>query len=58
MSTLNKLSTSFTKTRMLKQYNNLRNRSTINMDDEELTSHRETLRLIEKGLQFQDEDDK
>jgi hypothetical protein len=43
----------------------LRDRSTVNMDNEELTSHREALRLIEKDLHFanqnvtevQDEDD-
>jgi hypothetical protein len=52
MSTLKKLSTSFTKAQMWKQYNKFRNRSTVNMDDEELTSHRETLRLIEKDLHF------
>jgi hypothetical protein len=50
---------------MLKQYNKLWDRSTINMDDEELMSHHETLRLIENDLHFatrnvtevQDEDD-
>jgi hypothetical protein len=65
MSTLKKLSTSFTKVQMWKQYNKLQDCSTVNMDDEELVSHRESLRLIEKGLQFvtlnaaevQDEDD-
>jgi hypothetical protein len=46
-------------------YNKLRNHSTANMDDEELMSHREALRLIENDLHFstrnaakvQDEDD-
>jgi hypothetical protein len=52
MSTLKKLSTSFTKAQMWKQYNKFRNRSTMNMDDEELMSHREDLRLIEKDLHF------
>jgi hypothetical protein len=52
MSTLKKLSTSFTKAQMWKQYNKFWNRSTVNMDDEELTSHREALRLIEKDLHF------
>jgi hypothetical protein len=52
MSNLKKLSTSFTKTQMWKQYNKLWNRSTVNMDDEELTSHREALRLIENDLHF------
>jgi hypothetical protein len=37
---------------MWKQYNKLRDCSTANMDDEELASHRETQRLIEKDLHF------
>jgi hypothetical protein len=52
MFTLKKLSTSFSKAQMWKQYNKLRGRSTVNMNGEELTSHREALRLIEKDLQF------
>jgi hypothetical protein len=52
MFTLKKLSTSFSKAQMWKQYNKLRDRSTVNMNSEELTSHREALRLIEKDLQF------
>jgi hypothetical protein len=52
MSTLKKLSTSFIKAQMWKQYNKLRDRSTANMDAEELASHRETLRLIETDLHF------
>jgi hypothetical protein len=52
MSTLKKLRTSFTNAQMWKQYNKLRDRSTVNMDDEELASHREALRLIEKDLHF------
>jgi hypothetical protein len=52
MSTLKKLSTSFIKAQMWKQYNKLRDRSTENMDAEELASHRETLRLIETDLHF------
>jgi hypothetical protein len=65
MSTLKKLSTSFTKVQIGKRYNKLRDCSTANMDNEELTCHREALGLIEKDLQFttrnvaevQDEDD-
>jgi hypothetical protein len=65
ISTLKKLSTSFTKAQLWKQYNKLRYHFTVNMDDEELMCHREALRLIEKDLQFvtqnaagvQDEDD-
>jgi hypothetical protein len=45
--------------------NLLRDRFTVNMDEEELMIHRETLRLIEKDIHFvtrnaaevQDEDD-
>jgi hypothetical protein len=42
MSTLKKLSTSFTKAQM----------STVNMNGEELVCHREALRLIETDLHF------
>jgi hypothetical protein len=37
---------------MWKQYNKLRDRSTVNMDVEELMSHQETPRLIETDLHF------
>jgi hypothetical protein len=65
ISTLMKLSTSFTKAQMWKQYNKFRDRSTVNMDVEELASHREAMRLIENDLhiatrnvaEVQDEDD-
>jgi hypothetical protein len=52
ISTLKKLSTIFTKAQMWKKYNKLRNCSTMNMDTEELASHRETIRLIEIDLHF------
>jgi hypothetical protein len=65
MSTLKKLDTSFTRVQMWKQYNKLRETNTADMDVEELVSHRETLRLIKKDINFatqnaaevQDEDD-
>jgi hypothetical protein len=65
MSTLKKLGTSFTRAQMWKQYNELREANTTDMDAEELVSHREALRLIKKDLNFttqnaaevQDEDD-
>jgi hypothetical protein len=65
MSTLKKLSTSFAKPQMWKQYNKLWDRSTVNMDEEQLESHHKALRLIKRDLQFatrnvaevQDEDD-
>jgi hypothetical protein len=50
MSTLKKLNISFAKAQIWKQYNKLRDRSTVNMDEEQLESHRETLRLIERDL--------
>jgi hypothetical protein len=50
MSTIKKLNTSFAKAQMWKQYNKLCDRSTVNMDDETLESHREALRLIERDL--------
>jgi hypothetical protein len=52
MSIIKKLSTSFTKAQMWKQYNKLRDYFTTSMDDETLESHRKTLRLIERDLQF------
>jgi hypothetical protein len=52
MFTLKKLSTTFSKAKMWKQYSKLRDRSTANMDVEELASHREAIRLIEMDLHF------
>jgi hypothetical protein len=52
MSTLKKLSTTFTKTQMWKQYNKLRDHSTVSMDAEELASHQEAIKLIEMDLHF------
>jgi hypothetical protein len=65
MSAINKLSTSFTRAQMWKQYNKLHTMNTTDMDVEELVTHREVLRLIKKDLNFatqntaevQDEDD-
>jgi hypothetical protein len=37
---------------MWKQYNKLRMTNTVDMDIEELVSHRETLRLIKNDLNF------
>jgi hypothetical protein len=63
MSTLKRLSTSFANAQL---WNKLKNRSTTNMDDEELKIHHETLQLILRDLKFaqvneaaiEDEDDK
>jgi hypothetical protein len=52
MSTLKKLDTLFTRTQMGKQYNKLREVNITDMDVEELVSHRETLRVIKKDLNF------
>jgi hypothetical protein len=46
MSTLKKLSISFAKAQLWKQYNKFRDRPIVNMDEEELESHRQALRLI------------
>jgi hypothetical protein len=46
MSTLKKLSISFAKAQLWKQYNKFRDRPIMNMDEEELKSHRQALRLI------------
>jgi hypothetical protein len=43
MSTLKKLSNSFAKSQLWKQWNRLNDRSTMNMDEEELKIHHETL---------------
>jgi hypothetical protein len=52
MSTLKKLITSFAKVRLWKQWNKLKDHSTANMDEEDLQTHREALKLIQKELQF------
>jgi hypothetical protein len=46
MSTLKRLSTSFANAQLWKLWNKLKNRSTANMDEEELKIHHETLQLI------------
>jgi hypothetical protein len=50
MSTLNRLSTSFTKAQLWKQWNKLKDYSTVNMDEDKLKIHREALQLIQKEL--------
>jgi hypothetical protein len=65
MSTLKKLCTSFTRAQIWKQCNKLCTVNTVDMDAEELVTHREALRLIKNDLNFvtqnaadvQDEDD-
>jgi hypothetical protein len=50
---------------MWKKYNKLKNRSTVNIEEEELESHREALIFIQRDLHFsqqnateiEDEDD-
>jgi hypothetical protein len=50
MFTLKKLRTSFAKSHLWKLYNKLKDHATVNMDEEELESHRETLRFIQRDL--------
>jgi hypothetical protein len=52
MTTLKKLSTSFVKTQLWKQWNKLKDRSTMNMDEDELKNHCLALKLLEKDLNF------
>jgi hypothetical protein len=52
MSTVNKLVISFNMAQMWKQYNKLHEVNTVDMDVEELVSHRDALRLIKKDLNF------
>jgi hypothetical protein len=52
ISTLKKLDTSFTRAQIWKQHNKLRAANTTDMDAEELTTHREALRLIKNNLNF------
>jgi hypothetical protein len=52
MSTMKKLSTAFAKTQLWKLWNKLKERSTANIDEEELQNHRVDLRLIEKYINF------
>jgi hypothetical protein len=52
MTTLKKLSTSFVKAQLWKQWNKLKDRSTMNMDEDELKNHCLALKLLEKDLNF------
>jgi cytochrome oxidase Cu insertion factor (SCO1/SenC/PrrC family) len=52
ISTLKKLDTLLTIVQMWKQYNKFHETNTVDMDVEELMSHREVLRLIKKDLNF------
>jgi sugar/nucleoside kinase (ribokinase family) len=53
MSTLKRLSTSFVaKAQLWKQWNKLKDCSTVNMNEEELKIYRETLQIIQRDLQF------
>jgi hypothetical protein len=51
MSTLMRLSTSFTKLQLWKQWNKLNDCFTVNMDEEELRIHHDALQLIQSDLQ-------
>jgi hypothetical protein len=52
MSTLKKMSTSFVKAQLWKQWNKLKDRSTVNMDEDEFKNHCLALKLLEKDLNF------
>jgi hypothetical protein len=52
LSTLKKISTSFAKLQLWKQWNKLNEHSTTNMDEDELMNHRLALKLIKKDLNF------
>jgi hypothetical protein len=52
MSTIKKLDISFTRVQMWKQYNKLCETNTVDMNVEELMSHRDLLRFIKKYLNF------
>jgi hypothetical protein len=60
------VNTSFAKAQLWRQWNKLKDCSTMNMDEEELQIHRYTLQIIQRDLQFaqaneetiDDEDDK
>jgi hypothetical protein len=66
MSTLKRLSTPFANVQLWKQWNKFKDRSTVNMNEEELKIHYEAFQLIQRDLQFtqtnettvEDEDDK
>jgi hypothetical protein len=65
ISTLKKLSAPFTKAQLCKQHNKLKDRSTANMNKDQLESHCETQKFIQSDIQFaqrntvdvEDEDD-
>jgi predicted choloylglycine hydrolase len=52
LSTLKKMSTTFVKVQLWKKWNKLKERSTTDMNEEELENHRLALKLIEKDLNF------
>jgi cytochrome oxidase Cu insertion factor (SCO1/SenC/PrrC family) len=52
ISTLKKLDTLLTIVQMWKQYNKFHETNTVDMDVEELMSHRKVLILIKKDLNF------
>jgi hypothetical protein len=52
ISTPQRLSISFAKAHLWKQWNKLKEHSTVYMDEEELENHRIALRLIEKDHNF------
>jgi hypothetical protein len=52
LSILEEISTTFIKVQLLKQWDKMKERSTVDMDEEELKKHRLALKIIQKDLNF------
>jgi hypothetical protein len=52
LSILEEISTTFIKVQLLKQWDKMKERSTVDMDEEELKKHRLALKTIQKDLNF------
>jgi predicted polyphosphate/ATP-dependent NAD kinase len=52
LSILEEISTTFIKVQLLKQLDKMKERSTVDMDEEELKKHRLALKTIQKDLNF------
>jgi hypothetical protein len=52
LSILEEISTTFIKVQLLKQWDKMKERSTVDMDEEELKKHHLALKIIQKDLNF------
>jgi hypothetical protein len=52
LSILEEISTTFIKVQLLKQWDKMKERSTVDMDEEELKKHRLALKIIQKDFNF------